>query len=137
MPRKKNEDEILQVLHGLQKGQQIIVTWIDASESRSIPLQTNVLHNDAVETPKKTIGVFVRVQKGDAYHSPHLIIGIEKTDNTWHINSIPVCLIKNVEVSNLKTPLSTLKQYGDNVFKIVHRRRKSTLRLKCGGIKYL
>lgn len=137
MPRKKNEDKILQTLAGLQKGQQIIVTWIDASESRAIPLHTNALHNDAVETRKKTVGIFVCVQKGDAYQEPHIIIGVEKTDNTWHINSIPMCLVKNVEISSLKTPLSTSKEYKEKVFKIVHRRRKSTLRLKCGGIKFL
>ena len=137
MPKKKIEDDILATLTKLERGQQIVVIWIDASESRAIPLHTKILHNDAVETRKKTVGIFVRVQKGDAYRSPHLVIGIEKTDNTWHINSIPVCLIKNIEVSNLKTPLSTVKEYEDRIFKIIHRRRKSTLRLKCGGIKYL
>ncbi len=119
------------MLNDLRRGQQIVVTWIDASESKGIDVSKENLPNMVVETRKQTTGVFINVRKGYSYHVWHLVIGIEKTDELWHINSIPICLIKNVQISNLKAPLSTVKPY------IIAKNRKKVLKILDSGRKYL
>ncbi|MBI2184288.1 MAG: hypothetical protein HYU39_04930 [Thaumarchaeota archaeon] len=120
------EEKISDAVAQLNQGDYVTATWIDASQTRPIRLQGKPLPNHTVETRKTTSGRFITLQRGDTWHDPHLVLGIEKTDDQWEIISIPLSLVKQLSSAEAKEPLKgtprsakrrfadgSVKNYGD------------------------
>ncbi len=88
-------------LKKLQVNDHISVSWIDASQSANVPIDKKQpkIPNHAIETIVVSEGKFLRIQDGDSYHDPHLLILKDTADKQKAtIQSIPLVLVREIEL---------------------------------------
>ena|SRR5579875_122293 len=99
----------------LRKGDSITIFWIDASQSSNVPIKA-VVSNQNVETTCQSQGLFYGIQAGETYHDKHLLIVKNYLDNERiTIESIPICLIKEIDIFNKKGLMSSEHQQGATI----------------------
>ncbi len=115
-------DSVDTKLKMLKKGDHISVLWIDAAQTSNV-MTRPILGNHQVETRRQTQGTFYGMQAGQAYHDLFLLIARNFIDDErMTVDSIPICLVKEIDVFN-KREMTT-----------IHRRR-TTIRYADGSVK--
>lgn len=74
--------------------------WIDASQSQTVIRPT--LTNNYVETKCESQGTFLAIQTGTLYLDPFIILLKNKIDENIVIESIPLVLIKDIDIFSKK-----------------------------------
>ena len=121
--RKRNywPDSVDRKIRLLKKGDHISVLWIDAAQTSNV-MTRPILGNHQVETRRQTQGTFYGIQAGQTYHDLFLLIARNFIDDDrMTVDSIPLCLIKEIDVFN-KREMATVN-------------RNRTIRYPDGSIK--
>ena len=100
----RSQDQIKRIVEKLKRFDQIAVTWLDASQCSNVLIMDKI-PNHAVETKVVSDGRYLSIQKGNYYEEPHLLILKDAADdNRGNIQSIPLVLVKEIQVFD-KVPL--------------------------------
>lgn len=91
-------------LDKIRTGDFVEVEWIDAATVKDARIDRLPLPNDYVETTRRTIGMFVCVQKGATWRVPTLTLLMDQIDQGSIIRTIPVPIIMQVKTKADKTP---------------------------------
>ena len=110
----------------LQKGDRISISWIDASQSNNV-MPANIIANKSVETRIVSEGAYHCLQRGNDFNDLHIIIVKGNAEGRrLTVESIPLCLVKEIQVFR-KTELQSM----------LLRKGKSFIRYVDGVIKTL
>lgn len=91
-------NRVYEAVRGLERGDTVAVTWIDASTSDHVNI-TQPIPNHNIETKRiNERYIYLGVQKGAEYGDPHLILlrGSLDTEADSTITSIPIYLVKKI-----------------------------------------
>ncbi len=125
-------------LDSIRAGDFVEVEWIDAATVKDASIDRLPLPNDYVETTRRTIGIFVCIQKGATWRVPILALLMDQIDHGSVIRTIPIPIIMQVKTKANKTPETVQK--AEQAFQKIRqslRRERDHRNCKDGATKFL
>lgn len=125
-------------LDRVRAGDFVEVGWVDAATVEDARIDRLPLPNDYIETTRRTIGIFVCIQKGATWRVPTLALLMDQIDQGSIVRTIPIPIIMQAKTRAKKTP-ETVGKAEDAFQKIRQslRRERGHRNCKDGATKLL